>query len=238
MGKIAISNGLLFIFLQEQLWEMLVGLFLLNYLVSRSFMVKSQGIQHKLERDKFEQMAYTDFLTEVYNRTYMDKIMKELNQSGEHLGIIVTDIDTFKRINDTYNHAVGDYVIQHFAATLQSLLKDGDYLFRSGGEEFTIFLRNRDYQQCITLVNKLQKVIEKSAVKAEYQSKEKMISFTASFGLYFYKTNKYIDIKKAYTYADDLLIQAKKLGKNTVSIKNGLLEVPISHELKSNNHCK
>lgn len=226
MGKVAISNGLLLIFLQEQQWEVLVGLFLLNYLVSRSFMIKSQSIQHKMERDKFEQMAYTDFLTEVYNRTYMDKIMNELNQSQEIIGIIVTDIDTFKQINDTYNHAVGDYVIQHFAASMQAYLGDKDYLFRSGGEEFTIFLRNRDFEQCSALTQKLQQGIEKSTVKAEYQSNEKVIAYTASFGLYYFKADIESDIKKAYTYADDQLIIAKNRGKNTVSIKNGLLEAP------------
>ncbi|MFA1822100.1 hypothetical protein ACDX78_18260 [Virgibacillus oceani] len=51
MGKTAFSNGLLFIFLLEQRWEMLVALFLLNYLVSRSFLVKSKSAQHKMERD-------------------------------------------------------------------------------------------------------------------------------------------------------------------------------------------
>lgn len=219
MGKTAISNGLLFIFLQEQRWEMLVGLFILNYLVSRSFAVKSQGMQHKIERDKFEQMAYTDFLTEVYNRTFMDTKMKELNASGEKLGIVVADMDTLKQINDTYNHAVGDHVIQHFAATLQSYLHDGDYLFRSGGDEFTIFLRNRDFHGCAALVKKMQQGIEKNTTTPEYQAEQVTITYTASFGLYFYLANGETDIKHAYIHADDLLIQAKDSGKNRVSME-------------------
>lgn len=58
MGKIAFTNGLLLLFLNEGKWEMLISLFILNYLVSRSFLSKSQMLQNKIERDKFEQMAY------------------------------------------------------------------------------------------------------------------------------------------------------------------------------------
>ncbi|MUK88658.1 diguanylate cyclase [Ornithinibacillus sp. L9] len=233
MGKIAFSNGLLFMFLLHEQWEMLIGLFLLNYLVSRSFMEKNQSIQHKVERDKFEQMAYTDFLTEVYNRAYMDKTMNELNKTGEKLGIIVTDIDSFKPINDTYNHAVGDRVIQHFAATLQSYLKDEDYLFRSGGEEFTIFLRNREYQECVALVEKMRDGVKNNPATAEYKTYPVKIQHTASFGLYYYKTCEEIEIKKAYVYADQLLLKAKDLGKNRLISKNGYNDLPLSVRFKS-----
>ncbi|NAO99988.1 diguanylate cyclase, partial [Halomonas sp. MG34] len=186
MGKTAFSNGLLVLLLMEQQWEMVIALFILNYLVSRSFMVKSQTIQHKLERDQFEQMAYTDFLTGVYNRTYMDKIMQELNKSGECIGVLVSDIDTFKRINDTYNHAVGDHVIQHYATTLQNNLQGNDCLIRSGGEEFTIFLRHRSFQQCVELLEKIRLDVESSPVHTEYKSEQLDINYTASFGLYYY----------------------------------------------------
>ncbi|SET53269.1 diguanylate cyclase (GGDEF) domain-containing protein [Oceanobacillus limi] len=235
MGKIIFSNGLLLMFLQSEQWEMLIGLFLLNYLVSRSFMEKNQSIQHKLERDKFEQMAYTDFLTEVYNRAYMDKTMVQLNQSGEQLGIIVTDIDSFKRINDTYNHAVGDRVIQHFAATIQSYLDDTDFLFRSGGEEFTIFLRNRSYQECVTLIEQMKDGIMHKPAAAEYKSNEILLQHTASFGLYYYKACDAMDIKKAYVHADNLLLKAKDSGKNRLVSKNGLTDLPLSLRYTTNN---
>jgi diguanylate cyclase len=76
----------------------------------------------------------------------MDLKMKELNQSGEIIGIVDVDIDKFKKINDNYNHAACDRVIQDFAAALKHYLYEEDFLFRSGGEEFTIFLRNRNFE--------------------------------------------------------------------------------------------
>jgi diguanylate cyclase (GGDEF)-like protein len=220
-GKVAITNGLLYLFLKDGKWELLIIVFLLNYVVSRSFYEKSQNIQTKLERDRFEQLAYTDFLTGVHNRTFMDKKMAELNESGEYIGIVVTDIDKFKGINDTYNHAVGDKVIQHFATTLKSYLNEDDFLFRSGGEEFTLCLRNRNFEETVALVRKIQNGIEHSSVNAEYNGESIAIFYTASFGLYYYKVNEYISMEKAYILADELMFDSKQLGKNRVSYING-----------------
>lgn len=224
----AITNGLLFIFIMNSDWELMIALFLLNYIFSHSAVLKSQSMQHKIERDRFEQMAYTDFLTKVHNRTYMNKIMKDLDESGEELGIVVCDIDTFKRINDTYNHTVGDHVIQHFAANLKRLIHADDYLFRSGGEEFTILLRKRDYAACKRLVDKIQNEIQHSKTKAEYRGKQIEINCTASFGLYYFKTAEDIDIKMGYVQADELLNIAKNRGKNQVISKNGYRAFPVS----------
>ncbi|RKQ33468.1 GGDEF domain-containing protein [Oceanobacillus halophilus] len=225
--KKAVSNGLLYVFLIEQRWDLLFALFVLNYLVSRSFMVKSQSIQHKMERDRYEQMAYTDFLSKAHNRAYMNKIMNELNQSGEYLSIVVSDIDSFKRVNDTYNHTVGDQVIQSFANVMKSYLNKDDYLFRSGGEEFTLILRHRTYDESVALVKDIKQGIENNSVQAEYQSKRISISCTASFGLYYFRATESINIKDAYSIADDLLIKAKYHGKNKVFKKNGVEDVSI-----------
>lgn len=222
LGKTAITNGLLLLFLQEEKWEMLVSLFILNYLVSRSFFSKSKSIQNKIERDKFEEMAYTDFLTGISNRAFMDMKMTELNQTGERVGIVVADIDKFKKINDTYNHAVGDRVIQHFSETLKGFLSEDDYLFRSGGEEFTIFLRNKSFGQAKDLVEKIRNGIEKSSVEVDYKSQSHSISVTSSFGLYFFKVNDRTSVEKGYIYADQLLLKSKNLGKNKVSFINEL----------------
>lgn len=218
-GKLALTNGLLFLLLQEGKWEMLIILFILNYVVSSSFLSKSQNAQNKLERDKFEQMAYTDFLTGVSNRAFMNKVMVELNEKEEWIGIVVADIDKFKRINDSFNHAVGDSVIQHFATTINNHLEPNDYLFRSGGEEFTFFLLDRDFNQCLQLVEKIQHQVESSTLTVEFKDRTVPLSYTASFGLFFNKINEEMPIEKGYVYADHLLIQSKQQGRNRISTK-------------------
>jgi len=224
LGKIAISNGLLLLFLQEGRWDRLISVFLLNYIVSRSFYSKSQSIQNKFERDQFEQMAYQDFLTGCFNRSYMDKQMRELDQTTDWIGIAVADIDKFKKINDAYNHAVGDRVIQHFAGTITSYINEDDTLFRSGGEEFTIFLRNKSFEQSVSLVEEILHGIAQSSVSAEYKEQSIDIVYTASFGLYYYKINPDVSTEKAYVYADQLLLESKNLGRNRVSLKHDLRE--------------
>jgi diguanylate cyclase (GGDEF)-like protein len=223
MGKSAFTNGLLILFLQEQRWEIILSLFIINYFVSSSFNAKSQSIKDKMERDQFKKMAYTDFLTNIPNRAYMDKKIEELNKSGEFIGVVVVDLDNFKKINDQFNHSVGDKVIQHFVQTLKQFLNGDDFLFRSGGEEFTIFLRKRTFDDCVTLVERIRVGVAKMPVDTEYNTEKISISYTASFGFYYYKVNEQVSMEKGYIYADNLLMESKQLGRNRVSAKNGLL---------------
>ncbi|WP_188454768.1 diguanylate cyclase [Virgibacillus oceani] len=221
--KAALTNGLLLLFLAEEKWEILIVLFMLNYIVSRSFLEKSRSVQNKAERDHFEQMAYTDFLTGIPNRAYMDKKMSELDQSGEDIGVVVADIDKFKAINDTYNHAVGDKVIQHYANTLKSYLSVDDLLFRSGGEEFTLLLRKRNFNETVALLEMIRNGNNDSQVVTEFKNTTVLINYSASYGLYYYKTGEKISIEKAYIYADHLLLESKQLGKNHLRANKELI---------------
>ncbi|RIX53955.1 GGDEF domain-containing protein [Paenibacillus nanensis] len=221
LAKTALSNGLLILFLQENNWTAIMGLFLLNYLVSQSYLIKAQNAQDKNERDKYEKMAYTDFLTGVSNRAYMDVKLKEWNGSDEPLGIVVTDIDKFKRINDTYNHHVGDRVIQHFAETLKSHLKKEDVLIRSGGEEFIVFLRHRSFEQCFLLMEGLRMETENRKVHAEFGGESVEVGYTASFGLYYCSDRSAVSLEKGCVLADQLLLQAKQQGRNRVMAGKG-----------------
>lgn len=213
--KITISNGLLLIFLQMKFWDLVIVLFIMNYILSRSIYSKSQSIQHKNERDYFEQLAYTDFLTAIPNRAAMGKMMEILATKTEPIAIIVTDIDYFKKINDSYNHAVGDRVIQSFANILQTKLGDSENVFRSGGEEFTIILQGLDYRTCVDKIEQVKHYVTDNHVTSYYQDNIVHIHFTASFGLYYFIPAQ-LSIEKGYIEADTLLIEAKNKGRNSL----------------------
>lgn len=221
IGKIAITNALLYHFVMQSQWELLIGLFLLNYLVSKSFFSRQQSIENKLERDRFREMAYTDFMTGLSNRAMMDKEMAEINGTGEVLGIVVADIDNFKQINDSYNHAIGDQVIQHFAGILKSRSSTKDCIFRSGGEEFTLFLRGRSEIECVEFLESLRKYVHDNPVSVDFHGIETTISYTASFGLYFDQMTEELPMERAYIYADQLLLEAKDQGRNRLVVRNG-----------------
>jgi diguanylate cyclase (GGDEF)-like protein len=152
----------------------------------------------------------------------MDQKMTELNKSNEYIGIVVADIDKFKRINDNYNHAVGDKVIQHFAETLKSFITEEDEVFRSGGEEFTLFLRGRDFDNTKALIQMIQSKVERNGVEVDFNSALTTITYTASFGLYFFEINDRMPMERAYVLADHLLLESKQSGRNRVTVKNGL----------------
>jgi diguanylate cyclase (GGDEF)-like protein len=225
IGKTIMTNGLLFVFLYQNQWQYLIGLLVLNYFVSSSIMMKTKNIQDKLERDQFEVMAYKDALTGTNNRAFMDKKMEELSTLGETMGIVVADIDRFKTINDTFNHAVGDEVLRHYIHYLNGFLKTDDYLFRSGGEEFTIFLRKRTYEETYELLEQIRQGLENQWVEVEFNEEQHKITYTASFGLYYHTFSGPSTIEKGYIYADNLLFQSKRLGRNRITSENGMIRL-------------
>jgi diguanylate cyclase (GGDEF)-like protein len=220
--KNALTNGLLYYFVMQNQWEMLIVLFSLNYVVSKSFLSKQENRQNEIERDYFREMAYTDFMTGLANRAMMDKQMSEINGSNEVLGIVVIDIDKFKRINDNFNHAVGDLVIQHFAKMLKSRARNTDQVFRSGGEEFTLFLRDRTYEECIECLEGLRTQVSEQPAEVEFNGEMTQISYTVSCGLYYNAMVEELPMERAYIYADQLLLEAKGRGRNRLVVKNGL----------------
>lgn len=89
-----------------------------------------------------------DPLTGLYNRLYMDRMLEraaaETDRTGKCYGVILLDLDFFKRINDTYGHAAGDRVLQKTARVLADTVRRTDTCFRYGGEEFLILTHDTD----------------------------------------------------------------------------------------------
>ncbi|WP_026671993.1 GGDEF domain-containing protein [Alkalihalobacterium bogoriense] len=212
----AISNVLFIHFIINEQWLMLFCLFIFNFLINSSFNTSVQTIKNKVERDLFEEMAYTDKLTGAYNRNYFQSNLNLWQESVEDIGIVVTDIDNFKKVNDSYNHSVGDQVIQHYVQFLSSFLDDDDILIRTGGEEFTILLKKMSRSECLDVVNEIQKTLENTIVPVHFEEQIVNISYSASFGFYFYTRSRAIRFEKACVQADNLLYLAKKQGKNRV----------------------
>ncbi|WP_188733884.1 GGDEF domain-containing protein [Oceanobacillus neutriphilus] len=221
--KNALTNALLYTFITMEQWEAVIAIFLLSYIVGRAGIFHIKLLLQKQENERFKKMAYTDFLTNIHNRAYMNKVMKELNGKEERLAVVIADIDSFKSINDTFNHIIGDGVIQHFAKLLQKNIDSCDYVFRTGGEEFTIILRNKTYEECFVFLEQLRNTILDTPVETEFRSKEVNIPFTASFGMCYIYNDNHMELKKAYMKADELLLDAKHNGKNKIISQNNSL---------------
>lgn len=127
----------------------------------------------------------------------------------------MSDLDSFKQINDTYGHPVGDKAIQHAAQILQQTARDSDIVARIGGEEFVVLLPGATLHVAATIAERMRIAIEQSAVKAD---PELAIFVTSSFGVAQLDTAHSPSITDLYLAADRALYAAKRNGRNRVEM--------------------
>ncbi len=168
------------------------------------------------ERTKeLEILATTDMLTEIYNRRKMYEILEhEYTRAKRYqtdLSVVMFDIDYFKKINDTYGHDIGDYVLKTVAKNVKKVIREIDYFGRWGGEEFLIILPQTNLKGATVVAEKVRKTIENTGFG-------KVGKVTASFGVSTYIQSLDNSPDEIIKSADIALYDAKKKGRNTVSV--------------------
>ena len=132
---------------------------------------------------RLEEMATTDGLTGCLNkRAFLDEMSKRLRSAarfGRKLSLIVTDIDHFKSVNDTYGHATGDVVIKELGAILRRVKRETDVVARFGGEEFCVLCEETDTQGARLLAERIREELGKSVFHSELGK----LSVTCSLGV-------------------------------------------------------
>ena len=116
--------------------------------------------QHQHAR--LEQLAAHDHLTGAYNRRVMTEELRKAAQdrrSGRDYGLLILDLDHFKRINDAFGHSAGDQVLMDFTSIIKSVIRESDMLFRHGGEEFALLLPDTNLKGLNTVADTIQKTI-------------------------------------------------------------------------------
>ena len=102
--------------------------------------------EEKAQQRQLEYLAHNDPLTGLSNRTWfghqLELAVQEAQGSGEHIAVLLLNLDRFKDVNDSYGHATGDGVLKHIARQVQSALRPGDVLGRLAGDELAVVARN------------------------------------------------------------------------------------------------
>ena len=167
--------------------------------------------------------ATLDALTGFYNRHQLEeRIKQEIATSIRQktpLCAIMTDIDYFKKVNDTYGHACGDLVLKTVSKIIRSQLREYDVAGRYGGEEFAILLPFTKIKEAEMVAERLRHSIEETEIdltEVNPDSPDKNISVTISLGVYEFKSNDAED--DLLKNADKALYQAKENGRNRVII--------------------
>ena len=159
-------------------------------------------------------LASRDALTGLLNRRSMMELL-ELEQrrcvrGQRRMALAVLDIDHFKRINDTYGHAVGDRALQAFAYTVRHTVRGGDVLARWGGEEFVLLLGDVDAYAAHSLLQRIGQAVSQAVVADAPEG----LRMTVSTGLTIHRPGESIDA--TLERADQALYRAKHQGRNCV----------------------
>jgi diguanylate cyclase (GGDEF)-like protein/PAS domain S-box-containing protein len=160
--------------------------------------------------------AEHDPLTGLANRRYLDLMLahniENLNRSGQPFSLIMSDLDHFKQINDTWGHVIGDQVLAHFAAFLQNQCRPIDLVARFGGEEFVVLLPGLTLEIATQIAERLKNC----AAAATHECLGER-GLTASFGVT--QATRGEPATQVLTRADAALYRAKSLGRNRVEVE-------------------
>ena len=166
---------------------------------------------------KLSDLSRTDGLTGVKNRAYFNEMLdmewRRGHRGGYMIGLLMLDIDHFKKINDTYGHLGGDHCLRCVAETLNAAIRRaGDHAFRYGGEEFAILLAHTELVGAASIAEEVRKKIE--MLEIEFEGKR--IPVTVSVGVAAMIPNDVQSMNALIGGADRALYKAKHAGRNQV----------------------
>lgn len=168
-------------------------------------------------REKLQEQAIRDPLTNVYNRRYMAEFLSlevaRAEREGTPLSVVIMDVDNFKKFNDTYGHKCGDIVLQKIAAFLVQHTRKGDVVCRFGGEEFVILMPGASLEAAYERAETWRQDFAETAI--EYEGM--MLFATFSAGAASYPQHGATD-EAVLQAADRALYQSKDAGKNKVTM--------------------
>jgi two-component system, cell cycle response regulator len=157
--------------------------------------------------------ATHDRLTGLWNRGMvfddLERTVKRVRRTGEHLTVALADVDHFKAVNDTYGHGAGDRVLRETAHRIRASLRDGDAVGRYGGEEFLIVLASRDSEGQVAALNRVCLAVSHTPIDVG----RAQINVTLSVGAARFVTPM-PDAASVISAADEALYCAKAEGRN------------------------
>ena len=174
--------------------------------------LSGDNIEHAYHEEIYR-LTTVDGLTQVYNKRYlMETLDREIGRAhryGRPLSIIMFDIDLFKKINDTYGHLAGDYVLKEMSQTIKASIRREDIMGRYGGEEFVVALPEIDQYNAMVFAEKVRRLVERHRFLFE----DVLIKVTISIGV----SASWTELRSPEEFikkADVNLYKAKNSGRN------------------------
>jgi diguanylate cyclase (GGDEF)-like protein len=186
------------------------------------------NLKSKLEKienlnGNLEQLAYYDRLTKLPNRTRFSEILtdelEEARRSGGKLAVAIFDIDNLKNLNDSRGHESGDELLKQVAQRLEHFEKNSIQSSRFGGDEFLLIIRSYEHDaELLHLVNSIQEIL-----REPYMIFDSEIKSSVSIGIATFPEDAE-NLKDILKYADIAMTDAKRRGKNTLSLFHSVMQ--------------
>jgi diguanylate cyclase (GGDEF)-like protein len=167
---------------------------------------------------ELEKVARTDMLTGLPNRRaieeWANRQLKGAARHGFPMWVVLSDLDGFKEINDTFGHEAGDTVLRTFASTLKKLTRISDMCGRLGGDEFLIVISHVSSTNIDLAINRFREMF--GALSFPFAGKS--VSISATFGVAGSESGNLRDFDALVRKADEMLYEAKRDGRNCVRV--------------------
>ncbi|OFH97980.1 putative diguanylate cyclase YcdT [Clostridium acetireducens DSM 10703] len=188
-----------------------------KYVFKLSIQVNYMFKEIKEKNLELKKMASKDYLTNMYNhRSFYNNLVDTIKKLSDNSTFCVAmfDIDNFKRVNDTYGHLTGDYVLKEVSSIIMESISNEDIASRYGGEEFAVLFPGKDLKEAIEICENIRKNIEMHLFEIGCYK----IKITISGGVSAIKASSIdaCDHCKFIEKVDKLLYKAKKSGKNCI----------------------
>ncbi len=179
----------------------------------------SLALKNAITHDQLQKLAANDPLTGVLNRRFgLLRLQEEFSRSIRTtlpLGVLIIDIDHFKKVNDTYGHLIGDKILIQMTEIAKSALREGDVFLRYGGEEFAVVLPGASQMDANKIAERIRRFVEEASFKYNLQD----IKITVSIGGTSFPNYNVESYNQLLDKADKNLYRAKENGRNIVIIE-------------------
>jgi diguanylate cyclase (GGDEF)-like protein len=187
--------------------------------------------QRKAQEERIRHQAYHDAITALPNRasftSHLGEAVRRAKRAGWLLAILFLDLDLFKRVNDSLGHDAGDRLLRIVSQRIRKALREADFIFRMGGDEFTMLLEQvRGPEEAGAVA---QRVLDAIAEPVQLEHHE--ISVTASIGIAVYPRDDVLE-ERLVKSADTAMYRAKDLGRNRYAFFAPEMNQRVEHQMK------
>ena len=196
-----------------------------NRKLENELVVSRYTLQQQAQQlDKSKKEARSDALCDLGNRKAFDEALQYLfscqRVKGQSFGLMLIDVDHFKRINDTFGHSAGDRALISIGEALQKCVRPEDIVCRIGGDEFAILLENTSPEELPLVGKRIRSTIELYDFKVGDESQTTVV--TMSMGLTVFQSGD--SPSSIFERADHALYRSKKAGRNRLTIETSPVE--------------